>query len=154
MVAAAVIIHLAADGTGDIDQTQCNITVELVDTKDHIHSLGLKTEYPHVVVCACVHVCGGGAVGVLGLHNILRIYRKIYNLYTCVCISHTHTHSLSKEKVARAFCKRLPSAFAVALFEQPYAMSLYLFPSIVAYIFGQAFVLMTGESNHSFNLFL
>ncbi|KAG9353900.1 hypothetical protein JZ751_012024 [Albula glossodonta] len=40
MVAAAVIIHLAADGTGYIDQTQCNITVQLVDTKEQIHSLG------------------------------------------------------------------------------------------------------------------
>nr|XP_046226088.1 pappalysin-1-like isoform X1 [Oncorhynchus gorbuscha] len=40
MVAAAVIIHLAADGTGYIDQTQCNITVQLVDTKEVIHSLG------------------------------------------------------------------------------------------------------------------
>ncbi|XP_064153607.1 pappalysin-1-like [Anguilla rostrata] len=40
MVAAAVIIHLAADGTGYIDQTQCNISVQLVDTKDQIHSLG------------------------------------------------------------------------------------------------------------------
>lgn len=40
MVAAAVIIHLAADGTGYIDQTQCNITVQLVDTKEGIHSLG------------------------------------------------------------------------------------------------------------------
>ncbi|XP_010876234.3 pregnancy-associated plasma protein A, pappalysin 1a [Esox lucius] len=40
MVAAAVIIHLAADGTGYIDQTQCNITVQLVDTKDIFHSLG------------------------------------------------------------------------------------------------------------------
>uniref|UniRef100_A0A8C5DAK0 Sushi domain-containing protein n=1 Tax=Gouania willdenowi TaxID=441366 RepID=A0A8C5DAK0_GOUWI len=40
MVAAAVIIHLAADGTAYIDQTQCNITVQLVDTKEGIHSLG------------------------------------------------------------------------------------------------------------------
>lgn len=40
MVAAAVIIHLAADGTGYLDQTQCNITVQLVDTKEGIHSLG------------------------------------------------------------------------------------------------------------------
>lgn len=40
MVAAAVIIHLAADGTTYIDQTQCNITVQLVDTKEGIHSLG------------------------------------------------------------------------------------------------------------------
>uniref|UniRef100_A0A672GDX1 Pappalysin-1 n=1 Tax=Salarias fasciatus TaxID=181472 RepID=A0A672GDX1_SALFA len=40
MVAAAVIIHLAADGTNYIDQTQCNITVQLVDTKEGIHSLG------------------------------------------------------------------------------------------------------------------
>ncbi|XP_056434953.1 pregnancy-associated plasma protein A, pappalysin 1a [Gadus chalcogrammus] len=40
MVAAAVIIHLAADGTGYLDQTQCNITVQLVDTKGAFHSLG------------------------------------------------------------------------------------------------------------------
>lgn len=40
MVAAAVIIHLATDGTTYIDQTQCNITVQLVDTKEGIHSLG------------------------------------------------------------------------------------------------------------------
>uniref|UniRef100_A0AAY4ATE2 Pappalysin-1 n=1 Tax=Denticeps clupeoides TaxID=299321 RepID=A0AAY4ATE2_9TELE len=41
MVAAAVIIHLAADGTGYVDQTQTNITVQLVDTLEGIHSLGL-----------------------------------------------------------------------------------------------------------------
>lgn len=40
MVAAAVIIHLAADGTADIDQRQHNITVQLVDTKEQTHSLG------------------------------------------------------------------------------------------------------------------
>ncbi|XP_030640627.1 pregnancy-associated plasma protein A, pappalysin 1a [Chanos chanos] len=40
MVAAAVIVHLAADGTSFVDQTQCNITVQLVDTKGGIHSLG------------------------------------------------------------------------------------------------------------------
>lgn len=40
MVAAAVIIHLAADGTGFIDHTQCNITVQLVDSKEGVHSLG------------------------------------------------------------------------------------------------------------------
>ncbi|CAG12416.1 unnamed protein product, partial [Tetraodon nigroviridis] len=39
MVAAAVIIHLATDGTAYVDQTQCNITVQLVDTKESIHSL-------------------------------------------------------------------------------------------------------------------
>lgn len=44
MVAAAVIIHLAADGTTLYDQTQCNITVQLVDTKEGIHSLG-ETSY-------------------------------------------------------------------------------------------------------------
>ena len=47
----------------------------------------------------------------------------------------------------------LRSAFAVALFRQPYAMSQHLFPSRVALIFGRDFVLMTGESNHSFTLF-
>lgn len=40
MVAAAVIIHLAADGTSFIDQAQCNITVQLIDTKESVHSLG------------------------------------------------------------------------------------------------------------------
>lgn len=40
MVAAAVIIHLAADGTADIDQRQHNITVQLVDTNEQTHSLG------------------------------------------------------------------------------------------------------------------
>uniref|UniRef100_A0A8B9H5H4 Pregnancy-associated plasma protein A, pappalysin 1b n=1 Tax=Astyanax mexicanus TaxID=7994 RepID=A0A8B9H5H4_ASTMX len=40
MVAAAVIIHLAADGTAYSDQTQANVTVQLVDTKEQIHNLG------------------------------------------------------------------------------------------------------------------
>nr|XP_015798245.2 pregnancy-associated plasma protein A, pappalysin 1a isoform X2 [Nothobranchius furzeri] len=40
MVAAAAIIHLAADGTELVEQKQCNITVQLVDTKDGVHSLG------------------------------------------------------------------------------------------------------------------
>ena len=35
-----------------------------------------------------------------------------------------------------------------------YAMSQHLFPSRVAYIFGQDFILVTGESNPSFSLFL
>lgn len=42
MVAAAVIIHLAADGTSYIDQTQCNITVQLIDTNKVVHSLGIR----------------------------------------------------------------------------------------------------------------
>lgn len=42
MVAAAVIVHLATDGKIFIDQTQSNITVQLVDTKEGIHSLGEK----------------------------------------------------------------------------------------------------------------
>lgn len=42
MVAAAVIVHLATDGKIFIDQTQSNITVQLVDTKEGIHSLGKK----------------------------------------------------------------------------------------------------------------
>uniref|UniRef100_A0AAR2JEU4 Sushi domain-containing protein n=1 Tax=Pygocentrus nattereri TaxID=42514 RepID=A0AAR2JEU4_PYGNA len=37
---SAVIIHLAADGTAYSDQTQANVTVHLVDTKEQIHSLG------------------------------------------------------------------------------------------------------------------
>ena len=44
----------------------------------------------------------------------------------------------------------LQSAFAVALFQQAYAMLQHLFSSRVAFIF---FVLMTGESNHAFSLF-
>ncbi|XP_060762886.1 pregnancy-associated plasma protein A, pappalysin 1b isoform X4 [Neoarius graeffei] len=40
MVAAAVIIHLAADGTIYSDQTQNNVTVQLVDTKEQLHNLG------------------------------------------------------------------------------------------------------------------
>ena len=47
----------------------------------------------------------------------------------------------------------LRSTFAVAFFRQPYAMLQHLFPSRVAFIFGQDFVLMTGESNRSFSLF-
>ena len=47
----------------------------------------------------------------------------------------------------------LRSAFAVALFRQPHAMSQHLFPSRVAFIFGCYFVLMARKSNHSFNLF-
>ena len=41
----------------------------------------------------------------------------------------------------------------MALFQQPYAMSQHLFSSRVANIFGQDFVLMTGESNNYFSLF-
>lgn len=45
MVATAVIIHLAADGTTIFDsvqhQKQCNISVQLVDTKGKNHSLGV-----------------------------------------------------------------------------------------------------------------
>ncbi|XP_015222644.2 pregnancy-associated plasma protein A, pappalysin 1a [Lepisosteus oculatus] len=40
MVAAAVIIHLAADGTDYVEQNQVNITVLLVDTKEDRHHLG------------------------------------------------------------------------------------------------------------------
>uniref|UniRef100_A0A8C9U8J2 Pregnancy-associated plasma protein A, pappalysin 1a n=1 Tax=Scleropages formosus TaxID=113540 RepID=A0A8C9U8J2_SCLFO len=40
MVATAVIIHLAADGTSYIDQTQRNVTVQLIDINDQTHSLG------------------------------------------------------------------------------------------------------------------
>ena len=47
----------------------------------------------------------------------------------------------------------LQSTFAVALFQQPYAMSQHLFPSRVAFIFGRHFLLMTGVSNHSFSIF-
>ncbi|RXM99091.1 Pappalysin-1 [Acipenser ruthenus] len=42
MVAAAVIIHLAADGTSFMDQSQKSITVQLVDTKDQTHDLGFQ----------------------------------------------------------------------------------------------------------------
>lgn len=47
MVAAAVIIHLAADGTADIDQRQHNITVQLVDTKEQTHPLGQSQLQSH-----------------------------------------------------------------------------------------------------------
>ncbi|XP_023666885.1 pappalysin-1-like isoform X2 [Paramormyrops kingsleyae] len=40
MVAAAVIIHLSADGTSYSDQTQRNVTVQLVDTNSQFHNLG------------------------------------------------------------------------------------------------------------------
>lgn len=53
MVAAAVIIHLAADGTTYVDQTQCNITVQLVDTKEGIHSLG---EYCRLCFSLATHL--------------------------------------------------------------------------------------------------
>ena len=67
-------------------------------------------------------------------------------------------HCLSKKKLhTQNFLDRLLlwfwSTFAVALFQQPYAMSQHLFPSRVALIFGRDFVMMTGESNHSFSLF-
>ncbi|XP_060126583.1 pappalysin-1 [Zootoca vivipara] len=45
MVAAAVIIHLVADGTEDLDQQE-TISVQLVDTKDKSHDLGI-----HVLSC-------------------------------------------------------------------------------------------------------
>ena len=44
--------------------------------------------------------------------------------------------------------------YTVALFRQPYAMSQIIIIHPVAFIFGRDFVLMTGESNHSFSLFL
>lgn len=42
MVAAAVIIHLAADGTVYNDQSQSNISVQLLDTREQLHNLGLN----------------------------------------------------------------------------------------------------------------
>ncbi|XP_051893074.1 pregnancy-associated plasma protein A, pappalysin 1a isoform X3 [Pristis pectinata] len=41
MVAAAVIVHLATDGISLIDQKQESIAVQLVDTKDQNHDLGM-----------------------------------------------------------------------------------------------------------------
>ncbi|XP_061460291.1 pappalysin-1 [Rhineura floridana] len=41
MVAAAVIIHLVTDGTDDLDQKQETISVQLADTKDQSHDLGV-----------------------------------------------------------------------------------------------------------------
>ncbi|XP_072421586.1 pappalysin-1-like isoform X1 [Chiloscyllium punctatum] len=41
MVAAAVIVHLAADGSSLMDQRQDSIAVQLVDTKDQNHDLGM-----------------------------------------------------------------------------------------------------------------
>lgn len=49
MVAAAVIIHLAADGTIYGDQTQSNVTVKLVDTKEQLHNLGLSGFIHHAL---------------------------------------------------------------------------------------------------------
>ena len=40
----------------------------------------------------------------------------------------------------------------MALFQEPQAISKHLFPSRFTFIFGIDFVLMTGESNHSFSL--
>lgn len=48
MVAAAVIIHLAADGTAYSDQTQANVTVHLEDTKGQTHNLGLSNFITHL----------------------------------------------------------------------------------------------------------
>ena len=49
----------------------------------------------------------------------------------------TFIHCLSKKAcLSHTLIFRWTAAFAVALFQQPYAMS-YLFPSRVAYIFGQ-----------------
>ena len=68
-----------------------------------------------------------------------------------------HIHCLGKKKIAHSnilldrLLLWLRSTFAVALFRQTYAMLQHLFPSRVAFIFGWDFVLMTGESNHSFN---
>ncbi|XP_039618674.1 pregnancy-associated plasma protein A, pappalysin 1a [Polypterus senegalus] len=42
MVAAAVIIHLSADGTSFMDQTQKTMTVKLIDTKDQVHDLDIQ----------------------------------------------------------------------------------------------------------------
>ena len=68
-----------------------------------------------------------------------------------------HTLPVQKKKTCNIELDRLllwlRSAFNVPLFPQPYATSQHLFPSRVALIFGQDFVLMTGESNHSFSLF-
>uniref|UniRef100_UPI00398EDE05 pappalysin-1-like isoform X1 n=1 Tax=Pristiophorus japonicus TaxID=55135 RepID=UPI00398EDE05 len=41
MVAAAVIVHLATDGSSFLDQRQDSIAVQLVDTKDQNHDLGM-----------------------------------------------------------------------------------------------------------------
>ncbi|XP_055515713.1 pappalysin-1-like [Leucoraja erinacea] len=46
MVAAAVIVHLATDGITVMDQKQESIAVQLVDTKDQNHDLGM-----HLVNC-------------------------------------------------------------------------------------------------------
>ena len=75
--------------------------------------------------------------------------------------THTHTHTLFTNTLPVQIKKSNPclllwlrSAVAAALFRQPYAISQHLFPSRVAFIFGQDFVLMKGELNLSFSLFL
>ncbi|XP_074067840.1 pappalysin-1 isoform X2 [Macrotis lagotis] len=46
MVATAVIVHLVTDGTNYLDQKQETISVQLFDTKEQIHDLGV-----HVLSC-------------------------------------------------------------------------------------------------------
>ena len=90
----------------------------------------------------------------LGLHGLgfLLTCNGIVGNYIDKCIP-SKLHCLSQKKVAYLpFAKDrlllwLRSAFAVALFRQPYAMSQHLFPSELHYIFGRDFVLMTEESS-------
>ena len=92
-----------------------------------------------------------------GMHNLSSFLTKPLNLVLWVELM-SKVHHLSKNKVAH--CNMLLDrlllwlwiAFAVA-FRQLYAISQHLFPIRVSYIFGQDFLLMTGESNHSFSLF-
>ncbi|XP_075435550.1 pappalysin-1 [Ascaphus truei] len=46
VVAAAVIVHLVTDGTDYIDQKQETISVQLIDTKEQMHDLGV-----HILSC-------------------------------------------------------------------------------------------------------
>ena len=71
-----------------------------------------------------------------------------YNIiYNTLPVQKNHSNILSNRHLLWLWC-----TFAVALL-QLYAMSQHLFPSRVALLFGRDFVLMTGESNHSFSLF-
>lgn len=88
MVAAAVIIHLAADGTGYIDQTQCNITVQLVDTKDQTHSLGL---YENILqICGIIFhwllVCMCGGLGGRHVFGAVGAFSKSIRGCVCMCV--------------------------------------------------------------------
>ena len=71
------------------------------------------------------------------------------------CNTNLFKHTLPVQKNSRtlAFCFDYGVHLLWHCFDKLIAMSQHLFPSRLAFIFGQDFVLMTGESNHSFSLF-